>query len=307
MRGMVGMAPRPPSLRAIAAFEAAARHQSFTKAAEELNLTQSAISHAIRGLEERLATPLFTRYGRTVALTEHGRVFVGRVRVSLSLISEAFDEAPRQDRSRLTISLERGFADRFVAGRLARFVTDRPDIQLVLRQGAGLDELRSGDLDLAVRFGTGGWAGLAAQLLCRERLLPVAAPGMGAPTQRAEELLKLPLIHNDELPWRLWLEQIGLGELPAPVSIGVDDVSLAIDLAAEGLGVALAPRMLVEPEIRSGRLLRMFPADVDAREAYHALWNPGSPKAAAIRVLLDWLIGEVETTSRPRPTLHAAE
>jgi LysR family transcriptional regulator, glycine cleavage system transcriptional activator len=306
------MAPRPPSLRAIAAFEAAARHQSFTKAAEELNLTQSAISHAIRGLEERLATQLFARFGRTVALTEQGRIFVGRVRVSLNLISEAFDETPRQDRSRLTISLERGFAERFVASRLSRFAVGRPDIQLVLRQGAGPEELRSGDLDLAVRFGTGGWAGLAAQLLTRESLLPVAAPGLGPPASQAEELLRLPLIHNDELPWRLWLEQIGLGELPAPAAISVDDVSLAIGLATEGLGVALAPRLLVEAEVRAGRLVRLFPAHADARESYHALWNPGSAKAPAIRAFLDWILGEIDVASRAaaapqRPTLHAAE
>jgi LysR family transcriptional regulator, glycine cleavage system transcriptional activator len=307
MRWTGGMAPRPPSLRAIAAFEAAARHQSFTKAAEELNLTQSAISHAIRGLEERLATPLFTRYGRTVALTEHGRVFVGRVRVSLSVISEAFEEAPRQDRPRLTLSLEPGFADRFLAPRLARFSSLKPEIQLDLRQNAGLDELRSGDLDLAVRFGTGGWAGLTAQVLSREVLLPVARPGLAPAAARPEDLLQLPLIHTGELAWRVWLEEAGLGERTAPVAIAVDDVSLALRLAAEGMGVALAPRLLVDSEIRAGRLMRMCAADPSPREVYHALWNPASPRAAAIRAFLDWLIEEMDAATHARPTLHAAE
>ena len=104
------MPVRPPSLRAIAAFEAAARHESFTKAADELNLTQSAISHAIRSLEVRLGVDLFDRFGRTVALTEPGRAFVSRLRLSLNLISEAFEQPSRLGRARLVVAASAGVA-----------------------------------------------------------------------------------------------------------------------------------------------------------------------------------------------------
>ena len=112
------MPVRPPSLRAIAAFEAAARHESFTKAADELNLTQSAISHAIRSLEVRLGVDLFDRFGRTVALTEPGRAFVSRLRLSLNLISEAFEQPSRLGRARLVVAASAGVAERILAARL---------------------------------------------------------------------------------------------------------------------------------------------------------------------------------------------
>ncbi|MCW5759502.1 MAG: LysR family transcriptional regulator [Phenylobacterium sp.] len=116
---------RPPSLRAIAAFEAAARHESFTKAADELNLTQSAISHAIRSLELRLGVDLFDRFGRTVVLTESGRAFVSRLRLSLNLISEAFEAPARPGRARLVVAATAGIAERILANRLPAYFSGR--------------------------------------------------------------------------------------------------------------------------------------------------------------------------------------
>jgi LysR family glycine cleavage system transcriptional activator len=296
------MATRPPSLRAIAAFEAAARRQSFTRAAEELNLTQSAVSHAIRGLEERLGVALFNRFGRTVALTGEGQTFLGRVRVGLNIISEAVDATPSAGRARLSVSVQPGFGDRFLAPRLAGFMAAQPGCQLELRKPAGTDELASGVVDVAVRFGAGGAPGLAARMLALDGLIAVAAPGLnnGVLPRWPEDLARFPLIHQTEWPWRLWLEQAGLGDLPAPVAIGVDDLNLGLGLAQAAYGVALAPSLLVQPELRSGRLVRLFRTEVASSDGYHALWNPGSPKLGLIRSFLDWLSREIEA-SRAEP------
>jgi len=170
------VAVRPPSLRAIAAFEAAARHESFTKAADELNLTQSAISHAVRSLETRLGVDLFERYGRTVALTEAGRAFVSRLRLSLNLISEAFEAPARPGRARLVVAATAGIAERILAIRLPAFLARTPDREIELRTVTGAAEVTAGEVDVALLYGAGSCAGLTQRRLAGEALFPVAAP-----------------------------------------------------------------------------------------------------------------------------------
>jgi LysR family glycine cleavage system transcriptional activator len=173
------MPARPPSLGSISAFEAAARHQSFTKAAAELNLTTSAVSHAIKSLEARLRTRLFDRIGRKVALTAEGQSLAVRVRLSLSLLGDAFDAAPWLRRDRLVISTLAAIAAR-LAPRLTGFQQGCRDVELELRSGSALADLAAGDVDVAIRFGPGGWTGLQARHLptrscSRWRALPIAA------------------------------------------------------------------------------------------------------------------------------------
>lgn len=295
------MGVRPPSLRAIAAFEAAARHQNFTRAAEELNLTQSAVSHAIRGLEERLCCQLFRRFGRVVNLTDDGRVLFGRLRLSLDLIAEAFDGGDGRERRRLTVAFQPGFAERLVASRLTRFRSRHPEFQLDIRSAAGLAELPTGEVDMAVWFGTGGWPGLSAELLANETLWVVTGKtrrGSAAP-RFPEELAHRPLIHYPQLPWRTWLEGFGLDNPATQAEATVNDVGLAISLAREGLGAALAPRRLVEHEVRSGSLVRLFDAEVPAPDGYYALWAPSSPKESLARAFAAWLREELEPATAP--------
>jgi LysR family glycine cleavage system transcriptional activator len=298
------VAVRPPSLRAIAAFEAAARHESFTKAADELNLTQSAISHAVRSLELRLGVDLFDRYGRTVALTEAGRAFVSRLRLSLNLISEAFEAPARPGRARLVVTASAGLIERVLAARLPGYLSANPDRELELRTAAGAAEVSAGEADVAVLYGAGACAGLTQRRLAGEALFPVAAPAADLP-RRPEDLVRAPLIHQPEHPWRLWLEQVGLGELPTPAALTADGHGSALALARNGAGVCLARGLLVRDDLRSGRLVRLFDAEAILPEDYAAVWNPASPRAEAIRGFVDWLAG-VLAEPDAATALHAA-
>lgn len=299
------MPVRPPSLRAIAAFEAAARHESFTKAADELNLTQSAISHAVRSLEQRLGVDLFDRFGRTVALTEPGRAFVSRLRLSLNLISEAFETPARPGRARLIVAATAGIAERILATRLPGFLAGNPDRELELRTVTSAAEVNTGEADVAILYGAGACAGLTQRRLAGEALFPVAAP-VGDLPRRPEDLIHAPLIHQPEHPWRLWLEQVGQSELPTPATLTADSPMAALELARNGAGVCLARGLLVRDDLRVGRLVRLFDAEATLREDYTAVWNPASPRADLIRPFVDWLAGALESGPTPAPALHAA-
>lgn len=300
------MPVRPPSLRAIAAFEAAARHESFTKAADELNLTQSAISHAIRSLEVRLGVDLFDRFGRTVALTEPGRAFVSRLRLSLNLISEAF-EAPARlgGRARLVVAATAGIAERILANRLPGFLAGNPDREFELRTVTGAAEVNAGEADVAILYGAGACAGLTQRRLAGETLFPVAAPAADLP-HRPEDLTHAPLIHQPEHPWRVWLEQIDLGDLATPATLTADSPLAALELARNGAGVCLARGLLVRDDLRAGRLVRLFDTEAVLREDYTAVWNPASPRAHLIRPFVDWLAEAVGDGAGSAPALHAA-
>ena len=299
------MPVRPPSLRAIAAFEAAARHESFTKAADELNLTQSAISHAIRSLELRLGVDLFDRFGRTVALTEPGRAFVSRLRLSLNLISEAFETPTRPSRARLVVAATAGIAERILANRLPGFLAGNPDREFELRTVTGSAEVNNGEADVAILYGAGPCAGLTQRRLAGEALFPVAAPAADLP-RRPEDLVRASLIHQPEHPWRLWLEQVGLNDLPTHATLTADSPLAALELARNGAGVCLARGLLVRDDLRAGRLVRLFDAEAVLREDYTAVWNPASPRADVIRPFVEWLAGALDTGPGPAPALHAA-
>lgn len=284
------MAIRPPSLRAISAFEAAARHQSFARAARELNLTTSAVSHAIRGLEAQLRTKLFDRVGRKVALTSEGQTLAVRVRLSLTLLGDAFDTSPWLRRDRLVVSTLAS-----VASRIAPLLTDvrraLGDIDLELRCDSALADLTADDVDVAIRFGPGGWSGLQARHLLDEALFPVAGPQFrGGDLPRTIEALRdCALIRHPESTWRLWLDPLGHEPADFPTSLTIDDLGVALEVARQGKGIALARSWLVRDDLKAGRLIRLFDHEVSAEYSYWAVWNGGSPKRALIGDFVDWL------------------
>lgn len=284
------MPVRPPSLRAIAAFEAAARHQSFSKAAEELNLTRSAISHAIRTLEDRLGVNLFTRAGPSVLLTEPGRIFAGRLRLSLEMISQAFDMPARTDRALLRVGAPGDLMRQAVALGLADLRAGRPDLDLELRAQGGVSDLLSGAVDVLVMQAATAPVGLQARLLARETLVPVAAPGLfGRIPVSAEEVLNAPLIHCHTRPWRLWFEAAGVEAPSSAEGLKVDDTPVAVELARAGVGVCLAPWLVVQEDVKLRRLIRVSEVEAYLPEGYWALWNTGSAKGELINAFADRL------------------
>lgn len=301
------MPVRPPSLRAIAAFEAAARHQSFSKAAEELNLTRSAISHAIRTLEDRLGVDLFTRAGPSVVLTEPGRTFAGRLRLSLEMISQAFDMSPGADQAVLRVGAPADLMHRVVAAGLAGLRASHPDLDIELRAQGGISDLLSGSVDVVVAQGISAPVGLQARLLAREALVPVAAPGFFARLPaRPEEVAAAALIHCPSRPWGLWLEAAGLERGPSGEALKVDDLACGIELARAGVGVCLAPRLLVQDDLRLRRLVRVSDIEAYLPEGYWALWGAASPKGELIEAFAERLCVTLSASAAPEIQVRAA-
>jgi len=289
------MPVRPPSLRAICAFEAAARHQSFSKAAVELNLTHGAVSHSIRGLEDRLGTCLFERGARGVILTEDGRVLAGRVRLSLGLLNDAFEARPRVERSKLVLSTLPAFASQILVPRLRTFRKRHPHIELEIKATWGLAPLNDGEADIGLRYGPGSWAGLNAAKLADETIFPVVSPAYpGAVPADPSELHAHELIVQRELPWGPWSSAAGLDMREPGSSLAIDDSLLVLEAAEAGLGIALARSVLVAPFLRAGRLRRLFDIEVASAYSYWMVWNPASPKMASIEAFRLWIEAELD-------------
>lgn len=288
------MAPRPPSLRAVAAFEAAARHQSFTRAAEELHLTHGAISHAVRTLELRLDVALFERIGRRVALTPAGRQFAERVRASLTVLSEALEVDPAHSRNRLVVACSPAFAERVLGPRLGAFRREHPHVHLELRsrQETPTQPVR-GDGDLVVQYRSGSDRGSAGVLLAHEFILPVAAPGLAADVLTLRDLAGSPLLEHAEAPWRDWVVRVAARPPSLTARIVSDDWGVLIAAAKAGMGVLLARSLLVEAELEAGELAASPIGRTHAARAYHCLWDPGSPKSALIETFASWLHAEL--------------
>jgi LysR family glycine cleavage system transcriptional activator len=277
---------RPPSLRSIAAFEAAARHASFTRAADELNLTPGAISHAIKALEQRLGCRLFNRSSRAVELTPEGQRLAARVRLSLSLLGDAFDATPWRARDRLVVSTLSSIAQKVLVPGLGRIEDACPGIALDLRSSNALADVDDG-VDVAIRFGPGGWRGVQSRFLGDEWLFPVVSPdyrGNDWPTSEAE-LAGHRLIHHPESSWRLWLDPDG----PAldEDALHIDDSMVAVEAAAAGHGIALARGRLVDRDLAEGRLVRILGRSAPAEYGYWAVWSSSSPRQKLIQGFVD--------------------
>jgi LysR family glycine cleavage system transcriptional activator len=242
---------RLPSLDTLRVFAVAARHLSFTKAAEELHLTQSAISHRIRALEDEMGVLLFNRLARRLALTPAGQELAPRVERAVRDIAHAIDGLDKDsEQRRLTVTALPSVASRWLVPRLPRFQELHPSIELqVIADPAPLD-LRSECIDVAIRFGAGAYPGYAVTRLMADSVFPVCASHLIAdrgPPRTIEELFDLPLLHDSSTEgdgsgsdWRSWLDYLGRRGVNCASGQRFSDARLLIDAAALGLGVALA-------------------------------------------------------------------
>ena len=296
------MLRRLPPLNAIKAFEAAARSESFTRAAEELNVTQGAVSHQVKALETTLGLKLFNRERQRLVITEAGREYLAVVRDALDRIAIGTDRlVQRQTSGVLTISTSPDFAAKWLVYRLGRFAESHPEIDLRVSATAPHVDFAREDVDLAVRHGDGKWPGLDAVRLCSEQLFPVCSPKVVSGRNRvttAADLLKFPLLHlSDWTTWTRWFEAAGVRD---PVAHGpsLNQASMLIDLAVDGRGVALARTALAAWDLINGRLVR--PIDVCLRMS-NTYWivcpkvNASMPKIATFRT---WLLAEAAEDAR---------
>lgn len=296
------MPRRLPSLNALKAFEAAARSESFTRAAEELNVTQGAVSHQVKALEATLGIRLFNRERQRLSMTQAGHDYLAVVRDALDRIALGTERLlQRQSAGVLTVSTSPDFAAKWLVYRLGRFSESHPEIDLRVSASAHQVDFAREDVDLAIRHGDGNWAGLEAVRLCAERLFPVCSPKLVAgrnPIGKASDLLKFPLLRlNDWSTWSRWFEAAGVSD---PVAYGptLNRASMLIDAAVDGQGIALARTALAAFDLINGRLVR--PIDVSLRMS-NTYWIV-CPKAAArvpkIARFRDWLLAEAAEDAR---------
>jgi LysR family transcriptional regulator, glycine cleavage system transcriptional activator len=285
-----------PPLQTLRAFEAAARLGSFARAAEELSLTASAVSHHMKGLEARLKVPLFQRRGRGVALSEAGQALHIKLAQGLALIEQAFADAHRRKRWRaLTVSVLPAFASRWLIPRLHDFQAAHRGIDVNLRATQELVDLARDGVDLAIRYGPGGWRDVAQLKLREELLFPVCSPRFngGRLPAAPKELAKLPLLRHDRQPWTPWFRAAGLKLTEPSRGLSFNEAGGLLQAAAEGHGIALARATLVEDDFRSGRLVRLFDVAVVDRYAWYAVWRERSDKtadvAADVAAFCHWL------------------
>jgi LysR family glycine cleavage system transcriptional activator len=293
---------RLPPLNALKAFEAAARSQNFTRAAEELRVTQGAISQQVKALEDTLGLKLFTRERQRLALTEAGREYLGVVRDALDRIALGTDRLVQRQRGGvLTISTSPDFAAKWLVHRLGRFAESHPAIDLrVSASGHHVDFARE-DVDVAIRHGDGSWPGLDAVRLCAERLFPVCSPQLLAGRKRitrATDLLKLPLLRLAESDaWARWFAAAGLADatLRGPT---LDRASMVIDAAIDGQGVALARTALAAWDLINGRLVRPVDLSLPLRSTYWVVCPRATAKTPKLVVMRDWLLAEAADDAR---------
>lgn len=303
------MALHLPSLNGLRAFEAAARHLSFTRAADELNVTQTAISHQIRRLEAQLGLRLFVRRNRALLLTREGQDYLPAVRAAFEDLRLATDRLLRPGRDQLlTVSTTPSLAAKWLMPRLADFQETHPAIEIRISASTHLVDFRREDVDVAIRFGRGRWPGVRADWLMGEELFPVCSPKLlagGKPLRRPEDLAQHTLLHANPAreDWQLWLTAAGLpSNLAARRGLTFDDSLLALQAAIDGLGVALARRPLVEGDIAAGRLVVPFDVKLPAEAGFYIVApreTADTPKIAAFR---DWLIA----AARPLPAAALA-
>lgn len=288
-----------PPLQTLRAFEAAARHLSYSRAADELRLTHSAISHHIKTLEGQLGKRLFRRAGHRMELTREGCDLVLKVRQGLRLLERAFEEALTRPKSTiLTVSVLPAFAARWLVPRLPRFQAAFPEIDMDLRTSPDLARIGHEGADVAIRYGPGGWPGLRHEKLMDEYIFPVCSPTYraGALPKHPEDLRAEILLRNPSQPWEPWFHaaRIDLGEPERGPSFS--DAALLLQAAAAGQGIALARAALVEDDLRGGCLLRLFEASVRDAYAYYVVWRDDGHKQQAIEAFRTWLIAECSKT-----------
>lgn len=291
----------PPSLKALRAFEATARHLNVSRAAEELGVTQPAVTQHLRQLEDFLGVRLLNR-GRTgVSLTEAGRTYATRLQRALAEINEATSEVVARERTGgvLTVALLGTLAQRWLIPRLPSFQAAFPDIEVRLFTTSRLVDLLREDVDIAIRFGDGAWPRCRSDYLMPNDTFPVASPGLLArsPLDRPSDLAEQVLLQVEAPPrtddWRDWLDAAGCPGLESAGHLGFETSSHALEAAVAGLGVAIGHRPFVMDDLASGRLVAPFEITVPSDGAYHLVSAHSDADRHRIAAFRDWVLAQV--------------
>jgi len=287
-----------PPLNALKAFEAAARSESFTRAAEELCVTQGAVSHQVKALEATLGIKLFNRERQRLAITDAGREYLNVVRDALDRIAAGTERVLQRQNS----GTSPDFAAKWLVNRLGRFGEAHPGIDLrVSATMHHIDFVRE-EVDVAVRHGDGNWSGLDAVRLCSEQLFPVCSPKLTVGRNRITkptDLLKTPLLHlDDSTAWSQWFDAAGVASAEMSHGLTLNRASMLIDAAVDGQGVALARTTLAAWDLINGRLARPFDLSLKLSKTYWIVCPKATSTKPKIVTFRDWLLAEAADDAR---------
>ena len=287
---------RLPTLNALRAFEAAGRHLSFTRAAEELHVTQAAISHQIKSLEEQLGIRMFRRGPRGLLLTDAGQSYLPEVREAFQRLNAATDRLLEVDaRGAITVSVLPSFAARWLVPRLTRFREAHPDIEVRVSADDRLADFDRDDVDVAIRYGRGDYPGLQADRFLTEELFPVCSPELLTRTalERPEDLCSHTLLHDDmRMDWSMWLLAAGVEGVDPRRGPSFNDSSMVLQAAVDGQGVALGRSALALDDLAAGRLVRPFEFSLPAEYAYYILCPERTANRPNIKTFREWLLAQ---------------
>lgn len=288
------MPRRLPQLNALKAFEAAARHESFTRAAEELCVTQGAVSHQVKALELELGIKLFIRERQRLIITNAGRDYLVVVRDALDRIAMGTERLlQRQSSGALTVSTSPDFAAKWLVHRLGRFAEAHPGIDLRISATMHHVDFAREDVDIAVRHGDGHWPGLHVTRLCTEQLFVVCSPKLAATLRQPADVLKLPLLHlEDSDAWSAWLQVAGVSDAGAGSATVLNRASMLIDAAIDGHGVALARTTLAAWDIINKRLVRPFTIALPLSKSYWIVCPKATASLPKLIAFRHWLLAQ---------------
>lgn len=286
-----------PSTSALAAFESVARLGSFSSAADELSLTQGAISRQISGLEDQLGILLFERSSRGVQLTEAGRAYAKAIGAALAQIRTASLQAmTKRHGDTLNLAMLPTFGTRWLLPRIPRFVSAHPEITLNFATRIGIFDFEQDGLDVAIHIGQPNWPGAECTFLMDEMVAPVCSPEFlrQNPVSRPEDLAGLPLLHMASRPgaWTHFFEALGVQGVPAP-GMRFEQFASVAQACSAGLGVALMPLFLIEAELQSGTLVEAYPQQVRSPSSYYLVAPVTRMDLKPVALFRAWLIEEV--------------
>ncbi|MEI9987678.1 MAG: transcriptional regulator GcvA [Aliidongia sp.] len=290
---------RLPPLNALRAFEAAARHLSFLKAAEELHVTPGAVSQQVKALEEQLGIMLFRRLPRGVLLTDAGQLYGKRLAEIFDEIRRATADVVREAQpSGLTVSTMLSFAARWLIPRLGAFNLAHPDVTVRVLADGRLTDFATEDVDLALRYGPGNYPGLHVELIFPETVFPVCSPALMTglhPLLSFDDLRHHTLLHDEPNPsyhnlsWQHWLAMQGVHHLDTRPGPRFSYTHMSLQAAVGGMGVALGTDILADEDLAAGKLVRPFPHGLKSEHAYWLVCPEAALARPRVKAFREWI------------------
>lgn len=292
---------RLPSMQTLRAFEAAARLESYSAAAQELGLTHGAISHRIRELETQLGITLFRRAGRNMTPTREAVTMLAQVREALGLLQRALPDFTASTPGRLVVSVHPSLATRWLVPRIGAFLKMAPDLSVEVRSIADLGDFLSHGVDVAIRYGAGAWGNATGERIAGEILFPVCTPAYRDAHRicKPADLRRCRLLRHAWQPWQPWLRAARVTLKEPSGNLTLSDTAMLLEAAAAGEGVALTRSLVAADDLERGRLVRLFDVAVEDAFAYYLTWHLGVPLSRAGETFRNWLQSNIiETGTR---------